>query len=187
MLGGAVFFSPSGTMHYQVQIYSLKFTDIQLDTSIHRFGALTYKCNQKVCNFVYKSKKPYPTWIWAPLQGQLDLLECFQHSHYFKKEKSLPGAALFITRVLAESSRPQMPRVNNFPLKLTRMWHKGSSLVMRAGLQTTTQNTRMHFSVEVPEGAASSHEHNHEHGCLFLNFPGGVDCDFVTQGRTVML
>lgn len=167
MLGGAVFFSPSGTMHYQVQIYSLKFTDIQFDTSIHRFGALTYKCNQKVCNFVYKKQKPYPTWIWAPLQGQLDLLQCFQHSHYFFL-KSLPGAALFITCVSADSLLPQMPRVNNFPLKLTRMSHKRSSPVMRAGLQTTTQNTRMHFSVEVPEGAASSHEHNHEHRNTFL-------------------
>lgn len=134
MLGGAVFFSPSGTMHYQVQIYSLKCTDIQFDTSIHRFGVLTYKCNQKVCNFVYKKQKPYPTWIWAPFQGQLDLLECFQHSSFQKVFflKSLPGAALFITCVSADSSRPQMPRVNNFPLKLTRMSHKRSSTVMRA-------------------------------------------------------
>lgn len=84
----------------------------------------------KVCNFVYKKQKPYPTWIWAPLQGQLDLLECFQHSHYFfflSHSLELPFSC-----VSADSSRPQMPRVNNFPLKLTRMSHKRSSTVMRA-------------------------------------------------------
>lgn len=131
MLGGAVFFSPSGTMHYQVQIYSLKFTDIQFDTSIHWFGALTYKCNQKFATLSTKSKN----------HTQLEFELRFKVSLTFSSAsstptifflKSLPGAALFITCVSADSSRPQMPRVNNFPLKLTRMSHKRSSTVMRA-------------------------------------------------------
>lgn len=131
MLGGAVFFSPSGTMYYQVQIYSLKFTDIQFDTNIHRFGALTYKCNQKFATLSIKSKNHTQPEFELPFKVSLTFSSASSTPTIFFL-KSLPGAALFITCVSADSSRPQMPRVNNFPLKLTRMSHKRSSTVMRA-------------------------------------------------------
>lgn len=173
MLGGAVFFSPSGTMYYQVQIYSLKFTDIQFDTNIHRFGALTYKCNQKFATLSIKSKNHTQPEFELPFKVSLTFSSASSTPTIFFL-KSLPGAALFITCVSADSSRPQMPRVNNFPLKLTRMSHKRSSTVMRADYNTKHQNALFSGSAWrrciKPRTQPRAQEH----------FPGGVDCDFVT-------